>query len=151
MVFSPRESYRCEELSALQLRVVRALVKAIDVDGIRFQTPFSCFGLPDSRRELRNLAQGRPPAKIDMSMPLIGDPKFPAKPLAIWKLKTGDRMHHRHFGLGTITQTTPREYDIEVVVDFDEQGPTTLGLVDSPVRFLMDTMRYHLRRLYGRK
>ena len=70
--------------------------------------------------------------------------------MAIWRLKPGDRLHSRYFGLGTVITVAPREHDLEVVIDFDEEGRTTLGLVDSRFTYLIDKVRSFLRRLTGR-
>jgi hypothetical protein len=138
-------------LNTQQQRTLNAIVRAMDVQGLVFRTPFSCYGLPDSRRQLRSMAAGHPvKPQVDERLPVIGAPDCPAKPLAIWRLKPGDRVHSRYFGMGTVIEVTSRVYDVALVIDFDEEGRKTLGLDGSPLRYLLDMGRYHLRRLSGR-
>jgi hypothetical protein len=138
-------------LNIRQQRTLNALVQAIDVQGMEFHTSFSCFGLPDSRRELRSMAAGRPATpKVNEMLPVIGAADNPARPIAVWRLKPGDRLHSRYFGRGKVIEVRPRKYDVEVVIEFDEEGRTTLGLVDSRPKYLIDTARYFLLRLTGR-
>lgn len=138
-------------LKTRQQRTLNAIVRAMDVQGLAFRTPFSCYGLPDSRRSLRRMAAGSDSnLQVDETLPVIGAPDNPARPLAIWGLKPGDRLHSRYFGLGRVVSVTGRHYDLEVVIDFDEEGRKTLGLIDSPFTYLFDTVRYLFRRLTGR-
>lgn len=151
LLFASDRAFDSAWLKERQQRTLNAIVRAMDIQGLTFQTPFSCYGLPDSRRELRSMAAGcHAKAQVDESLPVVGAPDNPARPLAIWGLKPGDRLHSRYFGLGRVITVTPRHYDLEVVIDFDEEGRKTLGLIDSPFTYLIDKVRYFLRRLTGR-
>ena len=152
LLFGTDVGFEPNGLSMVQQRTIDAIIQAIDDRGLSFRTPLSCFGLPDSRRQLRQLAAGRPiDSKVDERLPLIGDPAHPAKPVAVGRLKPGDRIHSRYFGLGTVIEVTPRDYDIELVLDFDEEGRTTLGIDDSPSRYIADLVGYFFGRLLGRR
>jgi len=151
LLFRHNDDLEPDTLTLDQQRALNAIVDVIDSRRISFRTPLSCFGLPDSRRQLRKLAAGHSvDLEIDEKLPVIGDPSKPAKPLALWRLKPGNRIHSRYFGLGTIIEVTRGQYDIVIVVDFDEEGRKTLGIIDSPPRYLADAARYVLSRLLGR-
>jgi hypothetical protein len=123
-----KHSVRFEDLNPLQLRTVRALVTAMD-GGERIDViNLTLWGLPDSKRELRNLGAGLPRTKIDMNLPLLGEAENPRTVAIPGKLKPGDRIHHRYFGLGTVTETEPRGRDTSLTVDFDVEGIKYLGL-----------------------
>lgn len=115
------------ELSPFQFRAVKALVVAID----KYQLNHHCYlpdwGLPDSMRNLRNLAAGRDFHRVDLKLPIIGDPNEPRVPLFLRDLQTGQRIHHRHFGLGVITEVRMDERGVGLQVSFDEEGEKTLG------------------------
>lgn len=116
------------ELTSRQLRAVRALIKLMDRGEDIGLYIFPQWGLPDSQRELRSLAAGRPRTKIDMSLPLLGEAENPHTVAIPGKLKPGDRIHHRNFGRGTVTAAEPCGKDTFLTVDFDEDGTKELGL-----------------------
>lgn len=142
-------SVRFENMNSLQLRAVRALVTAME-QGIRIdEFNFFQWGLPTSKRELRNLAAGRPRKKIDISLPLLGEAENPRAVAIPAKLKPGDRIHHRNFGLGTVTATEDRGAETGLTVEFDEEGLTFLGIPSdgSPLGEPENPFAYWLHRL----
>jgi hypothetical protein len=116
------------DLTPLQLRAVRALVHAMD-QGKRVD-PFSFFrwGLPSTKRELRNLAAGRPRTVVDMSLPLLGNPDNPREALVPGQLIAGQQIYHRNFGLGVVTEVAVCGNETKLTVQFDEEGEKYLGL-----------------------
>ncbi|MEZ6070232.1 MAG: hypothetical protein R3C10_08125 [Pirellulales bacterium] len=142
-----RSLYRYQELTALQRQTIQAIVMAIDEDNRFLGICFSQYGLPDTRRELRNLVAGRPPTPVDMTLPLIGDADRPARPRSIGSIRCGDRIHHRHLGLGSITDVRERDNAIELDVEFDEEGKARLRVTNSKATFVADMIRYVSRRI----
>ncbi len=120
---------KASELSQLQARAVRAMVQEMKTGKRIFYSYFPSWGLPDTMREWQNLAEGREPTPIDMSLPLLASPDDPRQVLKASELKVGQRIRHRHFGLGVVMEIEPEESGMtELVVDFDEEGEMELGL-----------------------
>jgi hypothetical protein len=116
------------DLTPLQRRAVRALVNAMDQGARISPIELSSWGFPDTERELRNLAAGRPRTVIDMRLPLLGHPEDPRTALVPGTLKPGDKIHHRHFGLGVVTHVDNCGRETKLTVQFEEEGEKLLGL-----------------------
>ena len=152
LLFDHSDTVKAEALSNEQRRVFGAMVSAMEDQGRAFHLSLVGFGLPDSRRQLRSLAEGKSiDLTVDESLPVIGHPSERAKPLVLRTLKSGDRIHSRYFGLGTVHSVERGPYDFTLVVDFDEEGRKTLGLMNSPFRYFAELARYWLRRLNRRE
>src|SRR5207245_213779 len=70
----PTPPIDARKLSPLQRRAVRAMARAMEGGRRIFYGYFPQWGLPDTRRDWRNLADGREPVPVDMSLPILADP-----------------------------------------------------------------------------
>lgn len=148
LLFERKESLQPEELSNEQQRALVALVNAMDEQDLRYGLSYSVYGLPDSRRKLRRLAAGLSiEIEVDETLPVIGDATDPKKPLAIWRLSLGDRIHSKYFGFGTVRTMTRKKRVVQIVIDTDEEGCVTLGLEAKKLRYFIDRLRYEVRRI----
>jgi hypothetical protein len=118
------------DLSPIQRRTVKAMLAAMESGRRIFYCNFSQWGLPDTMREWRNLAAGRPPTPIDMSLPVVAEPGNPRKGLRPGLFAIGQQISHRHFGLGVITKIKSDGPRTMLDVNFDEEGPKTLSLAN---------------------
>ena len=130
-----------QQIDDQQRRVLRGLIRAIENENVFLQTPWN-WGLPESRRNLRNLVDGKPPITIDDRLPLLGYENSPSVGFQLDAAKVGDRLHHRKYGNGTITSIIrhpsedeelkdldldafdldDEEFPIQLAVQFDEEG-----------------------------
>ncbi len=133
-----------DQLSDGQLRLLKAMVDQFDNHGMHLNITFMQYGLPDSRRELRRLVTGIAYTKPGDHYPDIASAENPLRPRWIKRLKNGDRIHSRYFGLGTITAVNREQFYTSIQVEFDEEGPHTLSLNHSLKRFLIDWVCYCL-------
>jgi hypothetical protein len=122
----PHPQLTASDLSPIQKRAVVAMAKAMERGKRIFYGHFPQWGLPDTMREWRNLAAGRPPTVVDMTVPLLARPENPGEPLRPDTLTPGSRIRHRHFGLGVVKKVAIDETWTELTVLFDEEG--TIGL-----------------------
>ncbi len=146
-----REFTSKEQLSSDQLRLLKAMLDQFDNHGMHLNVSLMQYGLPDSRRALRSLVTGTAYTKLDDLYPDIAFADNPFRPRRIKRLKKGDRIHSRYFGLGTITSVERERYYTSIQVDFDEEGPHTLSLDHSLKRFLIDLGCYYLIALFVKK
>jgi hypothetical protein len=63
-----------------------------------------------------------------MRLPLLGHPENPRSALIPGTLKPGDKIHHRHFGLGVVAHVENCGRETKLIVRFDEEGEKFLGL-----------------------
>jgi hypothetical protein len=117
-----RATLAARELSPLQARAVRAIAKVVEGERRVFVGIFQQWRLPDTKKEWRDLAAGREPAPIDITLPLIADPENPRLALRPGGLIVGQRVLHRKFGIGTITETEPTGARTTFKVNFDDEG-----------------------------
>jgi hypothetical protein len=116
-------------LSPLQRRAVRALAtKVVEAEKRIFCGHFPQWGLPDTKREWRELAAGREFTPVDMTLPILAYLADPRRAVVASRLVAGQRVVHRSFGMGTVTKVSPSNRGATVVVDFDVEGTMTLGL-----------------------
>lgn len=115
-------------MTTLQFRAVRALYEAMKGGERIFYGHFLCWGLPDTMREWRELASGREPSPVDESLPLIAGAAHPRRSVAPGKLKVGQKIIHRHFGQGTITELKVGHPFTAMTICFDEEGVQQLSL-----------------------
>ena len=148
LLFERKEALHPEGLSIVQRRALVALVTAMDEQGLRYSLSYSDYGLPDSRRKLRRLAAGLSiDVVVDETLPVIGDAADPKKPLPIWRLKSGDRLHSKYFGFGTVRTMTRKKRVVQIVIDTDEEGCVTLSLKSEKFRYFVERARYEVRQL----
>jgi hypothetical protein len=115
-------------MSPRQFRAVRGLYNAMKGGKRIFYGHFPCWGLPDTMREWRELASGREPSPVDERLPLLASANRPEKPIAAGKLKIGQKVIHRHFGKGTVTDVKVGGSLTELTIHFDEEGVKQLSL-----------------------
>ena len=122
------------DLSAIQSRAIRAMVKVMDGGQRIFYGHFPSWGLPDTMREWRDLAAGREFTEVDMSLPLLAEPSNPKQALQPSSLSIGQSIHHRHFGVGIVNQIEVAGKSFKLNVKFEEEGTKTLllSIEDSP-------------------
>lgn len=140
-----------EQLSSDQMRLLKAMLDQFDNHGMHLNVSLIQYGLPDSRRVLRSLVTGTAYTKLDDLYPDIAFADNPFRPRRIKRLKKGDRIHSRYFGLGTITSVEQERYCTSIQVDFEEEGLHTLSLDHSLKRFLIDLGCYYLIALFPKK
>ena len=138
-------------LSDIQKRIAESLVQAMEVHRINLHMSFLIYGLPDSRRDLKNLLAGKPKTVVDETLPVIGYAETPMKPKLLASIREGDRIHSRYFGLGKVMEVEDREYDIEFHIEFDDEGYKVLGLSESLNSFVAAKFRYYWWKLFGKK
>jgi hypothetical protein len=129
LLFPPYKKSKliARDLSAQQMRAVRALYEAMK-GGKRISCGyFPCWGLPDTMREWRDLAAGRDPTSVDESLPILASPET-RRPLPPKKLRIGQKVLHRDFGMGTVAQINIGDLFTEMVVIFQEEGEKRLSL-----------------------
>ena len=124
----PTPRLTAQDLSPVQKRAVVAMVRIMEGGKRIFYSHFPCWGLPDTMREWRNLAAGRQPLAVDMSLPLLADPRNPRKGLQAGRLKLGQKVLHRRFGIGIVTRIESAEGQTDLIVDFEEEGEIHLLL-----------------------
>jgi hypothetical protein len=117
-----RGVWEASKLSPLQARAVRALAKAVRGKRRIFYGGFSDWGLPETSREWRALAEGRAPDPIDMSLPELALVTRPRRLVRAGTLKRGDRIVHREYGAGTVTSARPSNGGTDLGVKFDDGG-----------------------------
>lgn len=117
-----------EKLSSDHRRVISALIPALNSETIEINSPHD-WGLPEYRRDMKNLIEGKPPITIDHRLPLLGLEADPGTTAVLDRLKPGDRVHHRNFGYGTIKSFDELEGDWEI--EFDEEGTHWFGFHQS--------------------
>jgi len=110
------------DLTPLQSRAVGVLARAFDGGKRIFYGMISQWGLPDSKRDFRDLAAGRQPTPVDMTLPLLANAAHPKRTIRPDQLRKGNRIVHRNFGLGTVMQTSSIGKDTTLKVAFDEEG-----------------------------
>jgi hypothetical protein len=115
-----------KDLSPVQRRAVVAMVRIMETGKRVFYSHFPDWGLPDTMREWRDLAAGRQPMAVDMSLPLLAEPRNPRKALRPGGLMLGERVLHRHLGMGVVTRVETTEGRTKLTVDFDEEGTMDL-------------------------
>lgn len=115
-------------MTTRQSRTVRALYEAMKGGERIFYGHFPCWGLPDTMREWCALASGREPSPIDESLPLLAEASRPRQACVPGKLKVGQKVIHRHFGLGTIIDLQVGHPFTALTVRFDEEGVKQLSL-----------------------
>lgn len=119
-------------MSELQARAVRSLYsaqrEAIRKDERLFEGYFPQYGLPDEMREWRALATGHAPEPVDMSLPLLADATSPDRPIAPRRLKVGQKVVHRHFGIGKVTELKVDPDWTRMTVRFEDEGFKILSL-----------------------
>ncbi len=114
---------KASDLTPRQTRAVRAIVKEMEGGRRIFYGHFPSWGLPDTNREWRDLAQGRDSSPIDLTLPLLTGPNDLRHPIRPDCLKPGERVSHRHFGLGTVLEITPNSPGwTRLQIEFDEEG-----------------------------
>lgn len=123
---APVETVRVAELSPLQKRAVKAIASTVCDGNCVFAGHFPQWGLPDSRREWKDLAAGKDPTPVDMSLPLLADPRTPRVPVFAHELESQQRIVHRSLGIGTVSHIEKTGIGSRVVIDFDEEGTKTL-------------------------
>ncbi len=124
----PKTKVTAWSMSPLQLRAVRALYEAMK-DGNRvFYSDFTCWGLPDTMREWRELANGQNPTPVDENLPLLADTRHPQQSVAAGQLKIGQQIIHRHFGKGTVIELKVGNPFTAMTINFDEEGVKQLSL-----------------------
>jgi len=130
LLFPPYKKSKliARDLSAQQMRAVRALYEAMKGGKRIFCGYFPCWGLPDTMREWRDLAAGRDPTPVDESLPILASPESPRRPLPPKKLRIGQKVLHRDFGMGTVAQINIGDPFTEMVVIFQEEGEKRLTL-----------------------
>lgn len=126
--FSSTPALTASDLSPRQQSAVRAMLEKMEGGKRIFYGCFSQWRLPDTMREWRNLAAGRQPTPIDMMLPLIAAPDNPRLRLRPDQLSSGDRIVHRHFGLGTVNEVHIGKDHTGLKVLFDEEGLKTLSV-----------------------
>lgn len=139
-----------EQLSRDQLRLLKAMLDQFDNRGIQLNVSLMQYGLPNSRRELRKLT-GVPYTKLGDHYPDIAFAENPLRPRWIKRLKKGDRIHSRYFGLGTIAGVDRERFYTSLHVQFDEEGLHTLSLNHSLKWFLLDLGCYCLAAPFAKK
>ena len=114
-------SLTTKELTENQRQVLGSLLVAFKSDPEELRSlDLGNWGLPEYRRDLKNLIEGKPPNKIDKTLPLLGTEHDPRLTVQLINLKPGSRVHHRYFGFGTIKAYDEIEGDWEI--EFDEEG-----------------------------
>jgi hypothetical protein len=111
-----------------QFRAVRALYESMKGGKRIFYGHFPCWGLPDSMRDWRELASGREPSPMDERLPLLATASHPGKACAPGKLKVGQKVLHRHFGPGKVTDVKIGGPFTELTIHFDDEGVKQLSL-----------------------
>jgi hypothetical protein len=124
----PTPKVTAAAMTTLQFRAVRALYEPMK-DGKRiFYGHFPCWGMPDTMQEWRELARGRDPSPVDESLPLLADAAHPRQPIAPGILTVGQRIIHRYFGQGTVTELKAGNPFTAMTIRFDEEGVKRLSL-----------------------
>ncbi len=118
----PAPRLTAKDLSPIQKRAVVAMIQIMETGKRIFCSHFPMWGLPDTMREWRNLAAGRQPVPVDMSLPLLAEPLNPRQAIPASCLKLGQRILHRHFGLGVVAKIEVGERQTQFTVNFDEEG-----------------------------
>lgn len=139
-----------EQLSSGQMRLLRVILDQFDNHGMHLNVSLMQYGLPNSRREFRRLLTGTSYTKLGDHYPDIAFAENPLRPRWIRRLKKGDRIHSRYFGLGTITSVDRERFYTSIQVHFDEEGLHTLSLNHSLKRFFVDLGWYCLVAPFAR-
>jgi hypothetical protein len=120
--------WRPGDISPLQTRAVRAMAMAMEGGRRIFYGHFPQWGLPDTISGWRDLAQGKERIPTDMTFPILGDIDNPRRALRPDRLVSGQRVHHRAFGPGTVSRASPFGSSVRVLVQFDIEGAKSLLL-----------------------
>jgi hypothetical protein len=149
-VVPSKEITNKQQLSKNQLRFLELLLDQFDNHRLHLNVCLSQYGLPESRRSLRSLVTGKAYTKLDDLYPDIGYADNPFRPRRICRLQSGDRIHSRYFGLGTVKEVEQGRYHTSIQVEFDEEGVHTLALNHSRKAFLIELASYWLIRFFIR-
>ena len=108
-------------ISDHQREVLKGLLVAIEEEKVTIQSPWR-WGLPEYRRDWKNLIEGLPPVKVNQTLPLLGCEDNPSFVVQLRKLEIGDRVHHRAFGFGSIESLERDPMGTRMSIEFDEEG-----------------------------
>ncbi len=141
-----------DQFTADPLRLLKVMLDQFDNNSrLHLNVSLMPHGLPDSRRALRSLVTGVAYMKLDDIYPAIAFADNPFRPRRINRLKAGDRIHSRYFGLGTIKEVERECYNTSIQVEFDEEGLHRFSLNHSLKTFLIDLGCYWLMALFVRR
>jgi hypothetical protein len=124
----PTPPINARDLSLRQLRAVRAMYKVMKGGKRVFYGYSPSYGLPDTMREWRYLAAGHDAPPVDDTLPLLAYADEPRKPLRPKRLKVGEKIVHRYFGMGTVTEVAVGGRFTSLKVLFEEEGEMNLSL-----------------------
>lgn len=122
----PAEKVCAADLSDIQRRAVKAISRTFNGGERVFVGHFPQWGLPESRREWKDLAAGRDPVPVDMTLPMLACPLNPHAEINLDELKCGARVVHRSFGAGTVSSIEKSPSGTKIIVNFEEEGAKTL-------------------------